>query len=313
MTVASSTTPIAWAGWMTRVPRGWRPLRIRGTWKNGEMALGDPAKSILQINWQRPPKKHFNPERWLKKWRKALSSETIAESGKETSADFSPAMTLAGVDKPSGRHYPCWCGYSEQADLIVEIRTSATTEKDDERVLRELILPALRATPADAPTHWALFECSYVTPTGYKYTDYELNAGDIAIRLESEDATSLVIRQLYPADLALQRRDLTDWLYSLPFKERLARRTVSGPHDIVVASFGSELHGVMRHGKRTLRTLLRFVTCAVFVEAVVLDEDQNRLCFAHFDARKRVDEKVLKYVLANMNWHIRETTGNYGP
>ena len=111
---------------------------------------------------------------------------------------------------------------------------------------------------------------------------------------------------MYPAYLALQRRNLDDWLRVSPFKEYLATRVVSGPTTFNLTSFGKPLEGIRRRGKKTLRTLLWFVVLRRFIDGAVHDEEQNRLLLAYCDGRREPKEDLLRETLGGMGWHLRE-------
>ncbi len=245
------STELAWAGWRTNVPPDWRPLRIDGAWADGAMVLGSSEQSVLQINWQRPPHQSFSADNRLRKWSKRVHAASSTKSPAElTHPDIKAAVRAMVKDRKSGTEHPFWCCYSARANLVVEIRTRPAITPENEQWVRQKLLPALRFSAADEPAYYAVFNGCFRAPSGFLLKNSALHSGDLAILLETTDGTRLTMRQVYPGDLALQRRDLADWLAAPPFKDVLSVKVLHGPEQIEMQFHDANRVCIKRFGKK---------------------------------------------------------------
>jgi hypothetical protein len=85
------------------------------------------------------------------------------------------------------------------------------------------------------PLTWRLFSAEFTSPPGYTLVSHRIALGDIALELRHGDGRRLVLRQVFPAGLATQRRSLERWLDDSAFAERRRLRpesTSRGTQDV---------------------------------------------------------------------------------
>lgn len=309
MAKRQSFSELAWAGWQVRIPSDWRPLSISGGWTDGAMVLGSRACSVVQINWQRPPHRQFSADRRLRKWAAKVRAATSEKNPAELGQPAVTAAVRASVpDRKSGAERSFWCCYCGSANLMLEWRTRPTMSGDDEQVLKRQILPSLQCSPEGAAVPWALFNCSFRSPPGFTYEKSLLHSGDIALCFTENRGCRLIMRQVYPGDLALQRRALADWLRTPAFKDGLETSVLNGPEAVELLLHGTSRQGVKRFGKKTWKRLLKFVRRYWFVDAAVHDADANRLHIASLESRKTPNEARLQEALEGMGRQLRDIT-----
>ncbi len=214
----SNHSTIAWCGWSIPVPEEWRPLKIEGGWSRGSMMLGTEGAPIVLIKWWRPEEKRFDAERWMTRRFKALG--VLPDDDAPCPAGFTPTGWIANLQRKEGVGKTVWYGYAPDAGVLIEcISTSEVDRPLRDRFFGSL-LPELAASPATAPVTWSLFSTTFTSPPGYTLTRHRIALGDIALELCHENGQRLILRQVFPATLATQRRKMEQWLDSPPFMER---------------------------------------------------------------------------------------------
>jgi len=199
-----------------------------------------------------------------------------------------------------------WYGFSASAGLGLELVASGQIDTRQRKALDEIVLPSLGATPAEAPSRWSVFEASFLSPAGFTLERAQLHVGDIALCLRARGGRRLLLRQVYPADLALSRRGLEAWLDHPPFREQRRFRRLGEPQPWQATSFGRTLEGVLRRGKKSLPAPLGPLGRRRSVAAVACDADLERLLLAEYDDPKDADAGVLAEEIGHMNWALFE-------
>lgn len=209
---------VAWCGWGVPAPDDWQPLKIEGGWVKGSMMLGTDGAPVVMIKWWRPDGKRFDAARWMNRRFKALGA--LPDANAPSPHDFRPVQWIVNMQYKKDVGKTIWCGYAPDSGLVVEcISTSAVDDSRRESFFKSQ-LPRLTATPRANPVDWAIFSTSFTTPPGYRLTEYRLVLGDIALELRNDTGHRAILRQVFPAGLALQRRGLDQWLDTPPFMER---------------------------------------------------------------------------------------------
>jgi hypothetical protein len=298
MVARTALTELAWAGWRTRIPPDWRPLRIVGTWATGELTLGNALQTVAQISWERPEKERFDVERSLAAWVRRAVPKGSAEAEVRSSADFAASRCVTSGSAEVAQFF--WCGYSRSAHLVVACCSRPGLDGSVARTVQGTVIPQLRVSARGEPVRWAVFNSTFTSPAGFVYQRHTLNAGNVGLEFRARGGRRLVVRQVYPADLALQRRALADWLDAPLFKDSLVAVVRSGPEALTVEAGGEALRGFIRAGDKRLPRLLRFVRCRRFVQAIVHDADRNRLRIAECEGRRGADEEIVREALAGM-------------
>jgi len=296
---------LAWAGWRMRVPESWRPLRIEGEWRKGSIIVGDAAEAIMQVKWMRVTRKNFDAARWA---RRRLKKVRRAPAAGGPSPKGFPDPAWAPADPDAGRG-AFWYGYAPAAGLLVGVLTSAGVSRKGQRAVASTALPALRASGRDDPTRWAVFGASFESPPGFAVRRRRVHLGDVALQLTAPGRSTLLLRQVYPAALALARRELPLWLEFPVFKEHRRFRPADVQEAWRVESFGRTLEGLRRQGRKQLPFPLGVCAPRWSEAAVVHDAELDRLLIVEYDAAGRADKDRVARAIGAMNWAHFEPGG----
>ena len=286
---------LAWAGWGMRVPADWRPLDIQGGWRRGTMVIGDADQPLLQVKWWRPRRKRFDADRWIR--RKARHGQPV-----EDWEDFPVAAKLrkGGRGRRAGRQL--WYAYSPEARLAIQLVVGASLPEARAREIDRRVLPSLRTSAVDEPTRWAVFGVSFVSPADMVYRASRLNVGDMVLCVTGSGGRRALMRQVYPAGLALSRQSLDDWIAQTSLRERRRTHLEGRPRSWSRQSAGRTLKGVLQTGRKGLPAPLGFIGRRRTVAVAVVDSSLDRLLLATCDGRREPDESVLADLIDNMNW-----------
>jgi len=301
----SCSSSLAWAGWQVRVPEHWRPLRIEGAWEKGSIILGDEGQAIMQVKWWRHENESFDGARWTRRRLKKAGAKAAAD-GKPAPPGFENAAWVPGRGPAQAA---VWYGCAPAGRLVMEVVVSGEMSKKDQRTATSRALPTLKVSAHDAPTRWAIYGASFESPAGFVLCDRRLKLGDIALRLSSKRRERLVLRQVYPSALALARRELAKWLEFPVFREHRKYRPANPPQKWSVESFGRQLDGIRRAGRKRFPFPLGVLAPRYSAAAVVHDEQLGRLLVAEYDSRGAPDDATLADALASMNWAQLESGG----
>jgi len=301
----ATQTPLAWCGWETRIPSSWRPLDIQGEWERGHMMVGDAEQAIFQVKWWRPKNRRFDAQAWIGERVRKWSIETVKKGPCPKS--FSTTAFLAEVPSKGGGSRAIWYGCSSAGDLVLEVAVNRAVDTKTQRTALKKVLPAFRAAAPGAETRWALYDVGFVAPRGYRIRDWKLYSGDITLRFTNDENKSrLILRQVYPAGTALERRELNRWLRKFPFKEHRRYRPAA-PNDQWCVELGTRRwQGVKRRGRKQLAFPLNWVGRRHSVAGGVTDPELDRLLLVECDTRSEDGDSLARTAIRGMNW------GRYG-
>lgn len=291
--------PLAWAGWLLRVPEEWRPLKVDGGAREGTMVLGDSTQATMQIKWWRPPGGPVQAERWIKARVRRFGSPPPPDWA--VPACFTDTAWAQDSGEPSTPRRSLFCGYAPGAGLLLEVAVNTAASETARGLSEREVLPSLTTVPRDEPTPWAVFDSSFLTPPGHDIARHRLNIGDHALAVTSTTGTRIVVRQVYPAGLALARRDLEDWLIYGPFKEH---RHFHPKEDLAAWSVNARGHafeGLLRQGTKQFPSPLGWVAPRHSMAAVVRDPMLDRLLIAEIDSPTAPGTDMLETLVADMN------------
>lgn len=308
-TETTEFVPLAWCGWEMRIPADWRPLDIQGEWTRGQMMVGDAEGAVFQVKWWRPKSKRFNPESWLGQHVRKWSVEAVVRGPQPRS--FSPTAFLSEVPSKGGGSRAIWYGYCAPANLVLEVAVNRGVDERLQKIVIEKAMPGLRARAMDEGLKWAIYDVSFVSPPGYIIRDWKLFSGDITLRLINErEKSRLLLRQVYPAGTALERRALGAWLRQFPFKEH-RRYTPEASNDPWCVELGSRRwKGIRRRGRKQLAFPLNWVGRRRSIAGGVTDPELDRLLLVEYDSRSEDGEGVARSAVRQMNWGRYGAEGN---
>jgi len=298
-TDSGSHNVLAWCGWRLQLPAAWRPLRIYGDGRAGSMIVGDSNSSIFRIRWQQIQRKTPDPLKWRAQRTRVLGPGLSARNVFDASLPDFPAA----VRVESERGW-VWQGIAPSAGLVLEIAPEAAADDALRRTVGEDVLPSLQVAVRGRPVEWCIFGTRFRTPPGYRLTRYRLHLGDMALELAARRHGRLVVRQIYPAELALQRRPLRQWVEISPFEtRRRLRRAVSSPHGLSfagAAGTGGSCEIVVLRGESRIPWPFGFIRPRKYVGAGVLDPDADRIFVAEAELFRGDPDATLRRVMEGM-------------
>ena len=282
---------LAWCGWELPVPEDWSAMKITGGWMKGSMMIGRESEPIVLIKWWRPEHAHFNAKVWLD--RRFGDLGVLADAEPALPAGFAEAGWVTHLENRDGSSKTVWYGYAPSANLVVEfISTSIVAQSLRDTVFSEL-LPTLRVSGADESVEWSLFSTRFVTPPGYRLNAHHLTLGDIALDLRKGKHTRLLVRQVFPAGLALERRPIDSWFAASPFMERrrMSRQATR------LACPG---HGVRQRGWKRLPAPLGWLKPRYCDRIATVDGGRDRLCIAELQEPKEFEAGLIEKTMGAM-------------
>lgn len=300
--LAAMETRIAWAGWELPVPAEWRPLKVTGDQTRGEMMLGDAVQPLLLLRWWQPAEARdaFDAEFWLQTRFRNLRTAPAAAA--PCPAGITHAAWALDIAAGGNASKSLWYGYAPGRHLVLElVLTSLVADAVRAEVLARR-LPQLRVTAADGASAWALFSVGFMSPPGFTLVGKHLYAGDIALRFARGTAgvqERLLLRQVYPATLALARRTPQRWLEATPFRE--ARRLRGDTFVAWNCDTPRALSGWQRHGWKRLRFPLGRLRPRHSTALIATDPELDRLLIAEHDAPADAGLAVTREALLAMN------------
>ncbi len=288
----------AWCGWALRIPQSWRPLKFYGNGLDGSVHLGDADRGILRVRWKRTLDRRPDPGRWKKRRIRTLGGHRrgrLAESAPATPAVQETVLvqTAQGV---------VWSGFSAPAGIALEIAFNAALEDEEIKAVLQQILPTMRVFPISEETPWALFDTTFRTPPGFLLEQHRLHLGDLAILVATPGKNHwLMVRQVYPAELALERRPLEKWLGLRIFPDRRRRRRFQGPDRWELRDGARALDGLLESGVSRLPAPLGFWHPRVWTAALVRDPVADRLLMAEAELENGNPFDAVQDALSAMN------------
>jgi len=275
------------------------------------MFVGDDREPVLRLKWWRPGKRWFDPERWLDRRVRSAPLRPVNPEGPKP-AGFQHVRWIPEAE-PKASERPVlwlWYGYAPKADLVLEIAVSSGLATRVKRMIASRVIPSLRAYGLDEATRWSLYGASFESPAGFRMVERRLLLGDITLRLVSADKSRLMLRQVYPATLALARRKLERWLDVRPFKQHRRFRAAGPAERWTVSSFGRTLEGIRLIGRKRLPFPLGFCASRETVSAIAEDKSLDRLLLAELDSPGPPDEALVGRVVGQMNWAMLESVSS---
>jgi hypothetical protein len=287
---------LAWAGWRLEMPATWQPLKLTGTPAKGRMIVGDSTCAMFSIHWERLKGSAIPDARaWVTE---RLKRHGVLPGGSPPGRKHFTACGWAyGVQTEEDKQTTYWYGCSADAQLVLGVTVNGVLPADLRDQVTGQVLTSLRVTPAGADSTWAMYDVSFVAPAGFELARRHLYSGDVALEFRRGRRETLLLRQVYPGDLALGRRSFEGWLATYPFLEHRRLRRVS---------VTTEPDGAWRRGEKRLGFPLEWVasrrTCALAVH----DPRLNRLLIAEHMASAPPDEAVCRAAVERMNRFQRE-------
>ena len=296
----------AWAGWKLEVPAHWRPIKIRDEARQGVFVFGDGRQAIGVVRWAKVSATDFNAGKWI---RKRLGKRAVLERTAPAASRFDATLWAPEAQARKGPPCSIWRGYSAPGNLALEIVINGEVDAPTRKIVRRKVLPSIDASAENAPTRWAVLDTSFESPPGYRLGSKRIHLGDIMLSL-AHGRRRLVLRQVYPAGVALQRQPLEQWMDDGCAVERRRYSRTQEDETWCVDSFGRRLEGLMRTGSKRLPFPLGRVAPRSSVVVAAVDEALDRVLVAMYDAgRGNNGSEALAESVGMMNWARLEKVG----
>lgn len=282
------------------MPEDWRPLKMLGTPAKGSMMIGDSECAMFSIHWQRRDRRTRDKgEQWVHDRLKKLG--LTPDPAPPAAERFTACTWAQGVQTDEDKQTTHWFGYAESAGLFVGIKVNGVLPEDQLDRITHRVLPTLRTSPTDGESTWSMHEVSFVIPAGFELAQKHLFLGDVALEFIHGPNESLLVRQVYPGDLALQRRPFEKWLASYPFKEHRKLRRSNLRIDPWRLRHDPAMAGIHRRGDKRLPSPLGFASPRHTDARIIHDQALNRLLIAEHMSTNAPDGRVSEDAIARMN------------
>lgn len=286
-------------------PINWRFARIEGQSRQGQFILADHERPRLEVSWGRVRRANYDGQHFaMKRLRKMTRLSNIEAN--VTSVEGTTYQPLLWYKDPQGKQ-DRYAGYHPVSRRVIEMVYHPGSVTDD-KLVRQFIMPGLRDQSAILPHHWAFFDVSFTSPAGFRYESSRLNLGDMRVRLVSGtrvwNGPRITIGQIYPASLALQRQDVTQWVRTLAGEIRSHYRPSQGK--VLAVQFHDTPHGRVAQADLKLRRRFRpllWRTPRPLRMYVLHHEEFNRLTFMNISDNTidRIEEHF-GYLSESLHW-----------
>lgn len=296
---------LAWARWRLAVPTDWRPLQLMGTPARGHMIVGDAEQALFSIHWQRLRERAISDgEAWVsgRLERHGVQPEPDAPGARH----FSACAWARHVQTLEGKQTTLWFGYSESAQLALGVKINGVLPDDLLAKVERDVLGSLSTTAADADSTWSMYDVGFTVPAGFDLARRHLYAGDVALEFRRGRGETLVLRQVYPGDLALSRRSFERWLEATPFFEHRRPRRRATRFEPWRSASRTGLSGVERRTAKKLKWPLGWCAPRHAVAVAAHDPGLNRLLIAELASAVVPDVAVCERAIAAMNRRAAE-------
>jgi hypothetical protein len=258
---------IAWQGWRFAVRPRWAPVKLDGDYRVGSMVVADLAAPKLVVRWKQVSAK-ADPQKSVRGTMREDVGQLAADEAKPLAVEGFEHGLLYEDPRPPGRDV--WLGYSSASRRVVSLSYHARRR---DRVLAGELVPTLAESPAGGVQEWSIFDLSFRLPRPIPLLSHRLNAGDLGLTF-THKRTTLTVRQIGPASLALGRMPLERWLADQETRIAKHYRPVRGqPQPAAVET----LNGLSRASQRRRRYAWVWWFAKEWMTYVLKDEARDRL------------------------------------
>ncbi len=290
--------PLSWEGWTLSVLENWRPFKIENGHTRGSMLIGDADEPTLLVRWWRPGRR-FHPSKYFHRQAKELGAPLSEHLPGPPGLD--ETAWIEEFTARNGTSQAAWYGYSQAGGMVVEAILNRAVPKEMLEEITENVLPSLQISAKEEDTAWAMYNLSFVCPAGFVLRRHHLYPGNIALEFTGGAHETLMLRQVYPADLALQRRTSDLWLKQCPFKQHRKLRPGAGTVALWQREEPNPLAGMRMRGWKRLPMPLGWCAPRFMVGILATDETLNRLCIVEHMGPRRMSDLTAAQAIENMN------------
>lgn len=218
---------VGWAGWWLPLPEAWRFFKMDGGYRRGFLVLGNEERPRLEMAWVWVTRRRLNIPRYIRRYllarvprRQRAAATGAIEEVELPGFDYVVSLAEEGRTR-------C-VGYCCATHRILHWVYHHGSSKQNRRFNSEC-LPHWRDQPLDSPSRWRFFDVAFTAPAHFRLHYGTLNLGDMEVILIDPTPWGarprLCVRHIYPANLALARRPLEEWLGELFSKRRGSYRS----------------------------------------------------------------------------------------
>jgi hypothetical protein len=194
-----------------------------------------------------------------------------------------------------------WYGDSRAADLTLEIALNGRAPAAALRYARDQLLRSVELQDPEQPASIGVFGSRFAVPAGYRPVRWVLKLGDIALRCDDASSHSrLMVRQVYPAGLALQRRPPEYWLQARPFADHHRYRVDAEPAACELRTRHGSVRGLHCSGVLSLPWPLGRVTRRRVCRMACADPVVDRFLVAGLEGPGEADGALLRGCIESM-------------
>jgi hypothetical protein len=300
---ASRRVLLAWAGWQLTLPEDWRPLKLNGNADKGWMMVGDAVCAMFSVHWERVPEMRPTDGRAWVEGRLKRQGVPVSSPNPPAKEHFTVCAWAHALQTREDKYTTFWYGYSADAGIVLGIKVNGVLPRHQLNQITRHVMPSVRASSMKDESIWAMYNVCFRAPAGFELINRHLYSGDVALEFAKGRSEALLLRQVYPGDLALSRRSFEQWLDASPFKGHRKLRSSETTHE---AWPHEDEEGLRRTGRKRLAFPLGVIaprhTCAVALH----DKSLNRLLIAEHTASSEIDMRVCEQAVAHMSQALLE-------
>jgi len=290
---------LAWARWVTRIPEYWRPLKVGNDGDTaGSMMLGDTTQATIQVKWWFLSKAGFDVDGWIGKRRSSIgASDKVGREYPRTGV-FERTLWLPQAETGRGSTISVWYGYSQAAELMIEVVVNDAAGPDVLSQVEELVLPSMTVSEPADPTRWAVYDTRFESPAGYRLYESRLNPGAVGLYFRS-GKDRLLLCQFYPATAALANQPLDDWLQTSALKGKWHSK-LKHPDIRDYCLEGNK--GLLQNRIMARPFPLDLLGRSYCLSLIIHDGALDRLLMAEHIHLVKADESLVSNAIRKMNW-----------
>ncbi len=267
---------LAWQGVEVLLMNDWRPLRFEGNHFKGSFTVGDQDGAIFILRWIHPPKK-YKASDWIEKRQKSVAAGQVSENPPRP-ARFETSSWIKSLAVREEAEKTVWWGYSSDCSVLIEVILTNLTDRKKNDWFIKYSLPKLKVFSQNEKWLWQIYSARFLIPAGYILNKHRLSVGDIALDFFKNKSDRLLVRQVYPAKLALERRSLPAWLRDEVFKRHRKFKVINDDKNIKLKS--------KKTGWKCLPFPLGWISPHACERLIVEDRDLDRLYIVDAEWRK---------------------------
>jgi hypothetical protein len=291
---------LAWAGWQLKMPAAWQPLKLTGSPDKGQMIVGNEEYATFIVKWEKAGKrKAFDGQQWVNQ--RLTRHGVVSDPDPPGRRHFTACGWARDLQTEEDKETTYWYGYARESGLLMGITVNGVLPASIRSKVVDQVLPSLHTSSPHESSIWAMYDLSFTVPSGFLLQQRHLYSGDVALLFIRGRRESLFVRQVYPGELALDRRSWEGWLDSSPFKahRRMRKRTMQlkpWQHPD-----RKELTGMQRQGWKRVPFPLGWCSPRQTRSIGVQDRKLNRLLMAEYMSVSLSDERIVRRAVEQMN------------